>query len=174
MRARFAYRLTALCLLLGASSGCKQGQGHAPPPLDKEQLVGKWETDEPEQFIQGFEFGADHSFKMMIKSVPEAVPGKYSWTGETKITLEYQPSEELQKKVKAVLGDFKAKIRERGEKSPGTSGPAIIKSANQYPDELPAKEELHVGMSDRYGPVLIVSTQSALNFRFKKLNPNGQ
>jgi hypothetical protein len=174
MRARFAGRLVALCLLLGICAGCKQGQGPAPPPLDKQLFIGKWEADDPEQFIQAFEFGTDHTFKMTIKSLPEAVPGKYAWTGETRLTLEYQLSEALQKKTKAILAEVKAKIRERGEKAPGPTGPAITNSANQYPDELPPKEELRVGLSDRYGPVLIVTTESGLNFRFKKPKSNGQ
>jgi hypothetical protein len=174
MRARFAGRWVALSLFLAVCGGCKQGQGHAPPPLDKQLFIGKWEADEPEQFIQALEFGTDNTFTMRIKSMPETVPGKYAWTGETRLTLEYQLSEELQKKTKAALAEVKAKIRERGEKAPGTTGPAIANSAKQYPDELPAKEELRVGLSDRYGPVLILSTESALHFQFKKPKTNGQ
>jgi hypothetical protein len=174
MRTFYFGPFVLLCLLLILCVGCNRSQGHAPPPLDKDLLIGKWDADEPEQFIQSCEFAADRSCKLTLKSVPEIVPGMYSWTGETKLTLEYRPSEEAQKNCKVFLKKLKAAIREKGENSPGSTGPALANSANQYPDELPAKEEMRVGLADRYGPVLILTTESGLNFRFKKPKANGQ
>jgi hypothetical protein len=174
MRAHQIGLFLGLCLLLLVCGGCKQGQGQAPPPLDKDMLIGKWEADDPEQFIQTFEFAADHSLKMTIRTLPDVVPGKFEWTGETKLTVEYQPSEEMQKKCRAFLADFKAKTRERGEKTPGPTGAAITRSADLYPDEVPTKDVYQVGLSDRHGPVLIVSTEKELRQRFKRPKSDGK
>jgi hypothetical protein len=166
MRAQPAGLFVILSLLLGACGGCKHAQ--APPPLDKDLLIGKWETDDPEQFVQTCEFAADHSMKMTIKKLPEAVPGKYTWSGDKTLSVEYQPSEEMQKQGKVLLAEIKKERKELGEKTGGPTGAGILSSANLYPDELPAKEDFQVGLSPVNGPVLLLTTEKGLKFHFKK------
>jgi hypothetical protein len=156
----------SLSWLLAACGG--PSEDHSPPALDKEMLLGQWEAYDPEQLIQAYEFAADKSLRMKLKQVPEVVPGSYDWSGNASLTLEYLPSEQSKKACEAVLAAVKQDLRERGKKSPGPVGAGLEKAADNYPDELPTKETLRIGMSDRYGPVLVVTTEKGLNMRFKK------
>jgi hypothetical protein len=168
MRATCGLVISSLGFFLAACSGSTEN--HAPPALDRQMLVGKWEADEPEQLLQALEFSADQSFRMTIKQVPETVPGTYTWSGNASLAVEYRPSDEAKKACKATLAAVKQDFRERGKKAGGSIGAGLEQAADDYPDELPAKEELRIGMSDRYGPVLVVISAKGLNFRFKKRN----
>lgn len=166
MRFAYCFLPVAVCLPLCAC-GSKEG-GHAPPPLDTELLLGKWQAFETDQLIQSFEFKPDQTFSMQIRNVPEVIPGKYSWSGDYSLRLEYQPSEEVQKACRAALKEMKHNMTGAASKMGGTIGDNILQSAAKYPDELPAKEELRVGLSDRYGPNLSLTTAKGLIWTFKK------
>jgi uncharacterized protein (TIGR03066 family) len=166
MRPTYRFLIYGLGLLLTACGSPKED--HSPPPLDKDMLLGKWEADDPEQLIQEFEFAADKSLHLKLRQVEETVPGTYEWSGNASLTLEYRPSDEAKKASAAVLAAVKQDLRDRAKKTPGPVGAGLQNAANNYPDELPAKETLRIGMSDRYGPVLVVTTEKGLNMRFKK------
>src|SRR5260370_15344360 len=78
--------LVGMALLLGSCGGSKES--HALPPINQDLLVGKWEAEEPEQFIQGCQFEADKSFAMTIWHMPQPLTGTYSWSTDRKIAVE--------------------------------------------------------------------------------------
>jgi len=166
MRPAFRLLTCGIGLLLTACGTPKED--HSPPPLDKDMLLGKWEADDPEQLVQGYEFAAEKSLRMKLKQVPETVPGTYDWSGNASLTMEYRPSVEAKKASATVLAAVKQDLRDRAKKTPGPVGAGLENAANNYPDELPAKELLRIGLSDRYGPVLVITTEKGLNMRFKK------
>ena len=160
------------CMLFGTIllfGGCqaKEQDNHPMAPLNRDLLIGKWEADDENQFVQGCEFAADNSFHMTIWHSKAPVNGKFAWSGPTTLTVEYHPSEEAKNAYKSSSAAYRENIQEIGKKSP-QYGPQILGSANNYPDEVPDMEELTVGLSERNKPTLAVATKKGLTFRFRK------
>src|SRR5262249_8633906 len=161
--------------LLAASALCLSACGpkeevHGPPPLDRNMLIGKWEPEEAEQFFQEVEFENDKSFRVSIWHVPEVVPATYSWSGNNMLTVQYHPSEAAKKSYKKSLADYRERIKKLAENNIPQYRDVIAKSANDYTDELPAEEELRIGLSttERQGPNLTLKTKTGINYSFKK------
>jgi hypothetical protein len=131
-------------------------------------LLGKWEAREADQLIQAIEFKEDNSFVMRVLNVPDAISGTYSWSGEFSLGLQYQPSESAQAACKGVLKDIKSRLGDGAAKMGGPIGDNMRKTAERYPDEWPAKNEMRVALSDRYGPDLTLTEEKGLIFAFKK------
>jgi hypothetical protein len=165
MRAIY-FLIVGVCLAL---ISCGSKGDNAPPPLDKGMLLGKWEAREADQLIQAIEFKDDKTFVMRFLNVPDAISGTYSWSGEFSLGLQYQPSEAAQAASKGVLKDIKSRLADGAAKmGGGPIGDNMRKTAEQYPDEWPAKNEMRVSLSDRYGPDLTLVEQKGLIFSFKK------
>src|SRR6516162_5502389 len=78
MRAKFLL-VGGLILLLGA---CSPKVSHAPPPINKQLLTGKWKNSSETEFISGYEFAEDGTLKMIVKGMEQPVRGGYTWSGE--------------------------------------------------------------------------------------------
>jgi hypothetical protein len=135
-----------LALLLGACSSGKVS--HAPPPLNKELLVGKWKTGSEAQFIAGYEFAADGALKLTLRGMRQPVPGRYAWSGERTLDLEYQPSEELKQAYQAAVRGHRDRVQElvTSGQLPDRAAPSILGGLR---DELPAKEMYQVALTDK-------------------------
>jgi hypothetical protein len=162
-------RLPFVLVLLLVLGGCTEHKANpGPPPINKELLHGKWQADNPEQFIQGFEFGTDQAAKMMIWQMKDPVVGAFSWSGNA-LLIEFQPTEEIQKEYKASLQALKAKLKELGKAMGGHQGEGVAKSADNYPSELPKSQEFHVGFNERpEGITMVLRPPSGQNYRFVK------
>src|SRR5437660_1645756 len=123
------------CLLAGALlalSACGSKQTHAPPPLNHDLLIGRWESEDADQFVQGYEFGPDQSVRVSIWRGPE-IAATYSWTANTVLALEYHPSEDVKKRYKETLTAYRDDIKKRASKVAGQYGEGIAQSAAKYP-----------------------------------------
>src|SRR5690242_12540097 len=87
-----------LALLLGA---CSAKVSHAPPPLNKQLLTGKWKNSAEMQFITGYEFAEDGSMKMTVQGMENAVPGRYAWSGERTLEMKFKTEADIQKAFQA-------------------------------------------------------------------------
>jgi hypothetical protein len=166
MSQRWTHLLAALALSLGACANSKN-QGE-PPSIDQSQLVGSWESTDPEQLVQAFEFAPDKSLKMTLWQMKEPITGTYSWSDRSVLTVEYRLAEATKQTAKEGLAAFREHIRDLGKKSGGQYGGAIAKSADKYPQELMEKEDFRVGISERGDAVLVLIDPQGINYRFKK------
>jgi hypothetical protein len=162
---RWTRLLIGIALLLGACGGSKES--HAPPAINQDLLIGKWEAEEPEQLIQSFQFGSDNSLKMALWNMQEPIPGTYSWSGPNTISVEYKLSEEAKKASKEALAAFKEHRREHGKKAGGQYGGLISASADRFPDEQVEKENWVVGLSDKDRVVLVLIREDKMHFEFR-------
>jgi hypothetical protein len=140
----------SLVLILGACSG--KGVSHAPPPLDKELLKGKWKNISAFAFVAAYDFRPDGSMKVTFQSMKEPLPCRYTWTGERTLEVEYPDSADLKKAYENAAKDFKDSIKDKIARKDldGKAGPSIM---GVIPDQLPEKEAFTVGISD---PQLLV------------------
>jgi hypothetical protein len=132
-----------LALLLGSCSG----GGHAPPPLNKEWLPGKWKNISPVQFITGCEFGDDGAAKVTFQGMEQPVAARYTWSDERVLDLEYQAPAEVQQAYKAAAKAYKDDLVERG-KTGKIYDRAVPSLSGAVQDELPAKETLQLSISE--------------------------
>ncbi len=162
MRVLHLLMTIGLILTLGACSGPKQNG--APPPVNRELLIGSWAAPEEGQLVRTVEFAADGSMKITFKNVPGEVAGKYAWSDDHSLAVEYQASAEAKKAyhatVKAMLEQIKELAKRMGK-------PAIEASAvEHYPEELPAQETMRVGLT---ADQLALTTQSGLALAFNRV-----
>jgi hypothetical protein len=166
MRSAYFFLFFAVCLPLGACGS--KGGSKAPPVPDRNLLQCAWQAYETDQLFQSMEFKPDQTFSLRVRDVPEAISGKYAWSGDYSLHLDYQPSAEAQKAYRAVVKGMKDTMEVAGKKMGGNIGDNILKSAARYVDELPAGEEMRVALSESYGGNLSLTTEKGLVYTFKK------
>jgi hypothetical protein len=143
-----------LALLLGS---CSAGGGsHAPPPLKKELLTGKWKTSTDTLFIAGYEFADGGAMKMNIRSMKQPITGTYAWDGDRSLRLKYDLPPDVRKAYDEAAKAFKDDVVKKIEAKtlPDKAGPSLLGSV---PDELPVEETVQVGISEK-PPLLFLST----------------
>jgi len=76
----------------------------------------------------------------------QPVPGRYTWSGERTLSLEYETGADVQQAYKAAVKAYKDDVmgRIQAGKLPDRAGPGILGAVR---DELPANETLQVGIS---------------------------
>jgi hypothetical protein len=144
MRAKFLL-VAGLVLLLGACSG-KVSQ--APPPINKQLLTGKWKNSSEVQLIAGYEFSDDGALKVTVRGMDLPVLGRYTWSGERTLDLDYKAEADVQKAYAAAAKAYKDDVRDRVKagKLPDRAGPSILGAVR---DEWPASETVQVGISEQ-------------------------
>src|SRR5512144_3453403 len=94
---------TAQVILIGAlglaltacpGGGTNKGAAVAKP---RELIVGKWEATDPAQIVQVYEFADDGTLKVSLKDQKEAAPGKFKFTNDETMEVDYQVPEEVKK-----------------------------------------------------------------------------
>lgn len=160
---------TVLLLIAGfglflAACSSKKGGSHAPPPIDKKLLTGKWKSVSEVQFLMGYEFDADGTVKMKLLGLKDPIPGKYTWSGDRTLDLEYSKAEDVQKAYEGAAKAFKDGVKERIKKKEldGRAGPSIL---GAVADKLPDKQTYTVGLSD---PNNLVLSQGGAMLNFEK------
>ncbi len=170
--------MRVLCLLLAGALGLLAGAcAKAPVPKHevtpvskyKELLSGRWQRAEKEPFLQGYEFGEDGKVKMTVQGLADSIEGKYTWSGDRELKIEYRASEEARKRFAAAVRAFK----EPGQKllAEGKDGKAALgiqKSLESLPDELPASETVKVVLGEEPVPVLILTTPQGTTITFHR------
>jgi hypothetical protein len=166
--------MRALCLLvagglalLAASCGSGKVKTDDITPVSKykEMLLGKWQADDEVQLVQAYEFGPDNKLTVTFKGMKEAIQGKYSWTGDRELELEYQATGEAEKGYAAVIKAHKEPQRKQAAGG-GPIGDAVRKSLDMIPDELPAKEKVKVILGEKPHELLIVTLEQGLTLNF--------
>jgi hypothetical protein len=134
-----------LALFVGA---CSANVGHAPPPLNKQLLTGKWKNSSDTQFVTGYEFAEDGTLKMIVQGMEQPVPARFTWSGERTLDMEFKVPEDIQRAYQAAAKAYKDQVRDRIKSGQLTdrAGPGML---SMVPDELPAEESLQVGLSDQ-------------------------
>lgn len=132
----------SLALFLCACSSRR----HAPPPLDKSLLAGKWRNLSETQFLVGYDFNEDGTVKMSLRGAKEPIPGRFTWIGERKVDLVFSRTEDVQKAYEEAVKAYKDWVKDKIEKKEMSdkAGPSL---RDTVPDKLPAKETLNVGIS---------------------------
>jgi hypothetical protein len=147
-----------LALVLGACT--EKRSAPTPPPLpDKTLLPGKWKNSSENQFLTGCEFDKDGGVKLMFWGMKEAVPGRYTWSSERTVDLEYSKEADVQQAYEAAAKAYKKDINDRikQKKVDGRAGPTLL---GRVADKLPDKETFSVGIVDP--KLLVLSRRGAL------------
>jgi hypothetical protein len=162
MRASELSLAACLVLPLGACARSEPVPVHAAPvPVKRELLIGAWAATNRFQLVQEMEFARDGSMKAVFKAMPEAVPGKYSWTDDRSIVLEYRPSEAARKEFRRLVRRHREKVRETLERK---AGPEVAeRMAAAYPLELPERHVCHVGLAENQ---LVLNDDAGLKLSF--------
>jgi hypothetical protein len=154
-----------LTLVLGA---CSSKKSAPPPPLpNKELLTGKWNNSSEIQFLAGYEFDEDGVVKVTFRGLKDPIPGRYTWTGERTMELEYSKEADDQKAYEAAAKSYKGEIEDRIQKKKldGKAGSSIRGMVN---DKLPLKETFTVGISDP--KLLILVRKGGVSLTFNKVD----
>ena len=141
-----------LALLLACCAG---KVSHAPPPLNKQLLTGKWKSASGDAFLLGYDFADDGTFQMTIWHMDRPVPGRYAWAGERDLELDYRETPEVRRAYEAALKAYREKV----EAMPGLARPSMLRPVR---DELPAKETLRAGLSEK-PPLLILTREDGFS-----------
>ena len=154
-----------LALLLGA---CSRKVSHAPAPLHKEWLAGKWKSSSDTQFIAGYEFTDDGKLKMSLRGLKRPVRGHYTWSGERTLDMEY--SADFQEAYRAAARAYKKQVKDRiraGE-LPDRAAPGMLGAVS---DDLPAKETFRVAISESAEPrLLILNKETGASQQFEQVD----
>lgn len=163
MRAKLVL-VGGLVLLAGA---CANKVSHAPPTFDKQLLIGKWKNVADAQIISGYEFAEDGGLKMSVKGMDKPITGRYAWSGERALDLEYQVPDDVQKAYQAAVKVYKDDVKERVEskKISDRAGPAMLSAVR---DEWPAKETVRASISEKDHFLILVDEKSGLTMTFEK------
>jgi hypothetical protein len=145
--------------------GCSGGGSHPPPPLNKQLLAGKWKNSSEEEFIAGYEFAADGTMKLTLRGREQPLPGRYTWSGERTVDLEYPEAADARQAYQAAAKAYKDQVREnfKGKKAPGEALPSALAAVG---DELPARETVRVAISER-PRLLILTSESGTSRTFE-------
>lgn len=146
-----------MALLLGA---CSANVSHAPPPVNKQLLAGKWKNSSDTLFVTGYEFAEDGSMKMTVKGMKEPVAGRYAWSGDRTLEVKYKTEADIQKAfqeaAKAYKDDVKARIKS-GQLS-DRAGPSIL---GTVPDDLPPEVTFKASFSEKPRLLILVNESGA-------------
>jgi hypothetical protein len=156
MRAKFLL-VGGLIFLLG---GCSPKVSHAPPPLNKQLLSGKWKNSSDSQFVSGYEFAEDGTLKMVVKGMEQPVPGRYAWSSDRTLEMKFKSEEDVQKAYRAAAKAYKDGVKARiksGELS-DRAGPSIL---GTVPDELPPEEKLQTSIAEQPRLLILVKADGA-------------
>jgi hypothetical protein len=154
-----------LALLLGACSG---GNNHAPPPLNKQLLTGKWRSESDIQLIEGYDFADDGTVKVAIQGMKEPVSAHYAWSGERMLDLEYPEAADVRKAYSKAAKAYKDGLAAR-VKSGDLPDKALGPMSGAVPDELPPKETLQVSLSEK-PRLLMLTNPSGTSQKFNGAN----
>jgi hypothetical protein len=154
-------------LLVGACSD-KGGKGGPaptpPPPLNKQLLAGEWKSVSEVLFIAGFEFGEDGTMKMIVRGMDKPVPGRYTWSGERTLSLQYQAADvrkAYQEAARAYRDQVKKNVEAR--KLYERAAPSLMAAAR---DELPTEEKFQVSIAEQ-PRLLILINQDGSSLQFE-------
>jgi hypothetical protein len=139
-----------------------------PPPLpDKTLLPGKWKNNSQNQFLTGYEFDKDGGVKVMFWGMKEAIPGRYTWSSDRTVDLEYSKTADIQQAYEAAAKAYKDDINDRikQKKLDGRAGPSLL---GRVADKLPDKETFSVGITDPKYLVLSRRGGAPLTAEFEK------
>lgn len=161
MRAIFLL-VGSLALFLGACSS--KGCGHAPAPLNKEWLTGKWENVSTALFLTSYQFDTDGAVTMTFKGIKQPVKGRYTWTGDRSIEVEYPSDADVRREYEAAAKEYKDDVKKRIEtkKLNDRAGPPML---GMVPDQMPDKESLRVGITDPKYLSLVRNDSTTFNFQ---------
>lgn len=159
--------IASLGLFVGACSSKGGGKTHAPPPLDKDLLMGKWKRESSVLFLAGYEFAADGTVKISFLGMKQPIKGHYTWSGDRAVNVEYPQDEGVRKDYEAAAKAYKEDVKKKLETKEYSerAGPTLLRSVAE---KLPEKERLGVGISDpKY---LILVREDSSNMTFQKEN----
>jgi hypothetical protein len=141
----------SLALFLGACAG--KSNNHAPPPLNKQLLAGKWKSSSEFSLIPGYDFADDGALTMTIRGMDKPVSGKFTWSGDRDLVLKFEGGEDVKKAYAAAAKAYKDEVRERVKKGqlPDRALSGILGTVR---DELPAEEKYRVALTEQ--PRLLV------------------
>jgi hypothetical protein len=142
-----------LALLLGA---CSPKVSHAPPPINKQLLAGKWKNSAEMQFISGYEFAEDGSMKMIVKGMKEPVPGRYAWNGERTLEVTFKTEADVQKAFQEAAKAYKEGVKTRIKEGKLTDR-AEKSILGAVPDELPAEESFQASFAEKPRLLILVN-----------------
>jgi hypothetical protein len=156
--------IASLALFLGSCSS--KGGGHAPPPLNKEWLVGKWKNVSTALFFSGCEFKEGGAVTITFQSMKQPVTGRYTWSGERTVDVEYPQEAEVREAYQTAAKEYKEDIKKRIESKDldPKAGPSIM---GMVPDKIPDKEALRVGISDPKF-LILVRIEDGATWNFEK------
>jgi hypothetical protein len=154
-----------LALLLGSCSG--GGGGHAPSPLNKELLNGRWKNTVDTTVVAGYEFDKDGGAKLNIREMKQPVTGRYSWTGDRTLHVKYDLTPEVKKAYAAAAQTFKDGITKRikAKALSERAGPTLIEAV---PDQLPDEDSFHVSISEK-PPLLLLDDSTGATQTFERV-----
>jgi hypothetical protein len=154
-----------LALLVGACSG--RTGGHAPPPLDKDLLTGKWENASPAPFLAGCEFADDGTAKVTFRGMKRPVPVRYAWSGERAIDLKYPTSADIRRAYKAAAKAYKERLEEK-VKTKELTDRALGPMLGMVRDELPERETFRVALSAKPRLLTLTTPETGAKQNFEK------
>lgn len=159
MRIRFLL-IGTLALLLGA---CSSEKSKVPPLPHKEWLAGKWKNSAEAQFLASYEFDKDGRLKVTFQGMKEPIAGKYTWSDDRTLVLEYSKSAEAEQAYEAAVKAFKEQVNERikTKQMDGRAGPSLLRSVA---DKLPDQDSFTVGLVDPKYLILSRPNVTSLNF----------
>jgi hypothetical protein len=154
----------AVALLLGS---CTTRVVHAPPAPNKQLLPGKWKNSADLQFVTGYEFADDGTVKVGIQGMEQPLAGRYTWSSERTLDLEYPATPEVQKAYQTAAKAYKEQVEARVKKGDlyERAAPALLGSVR---DELPAKETIKVALSEAPLPSLYLEMADGATQTFEK------
>jgi hypothetical protein len=144
MRAIRLVLVLVSCLLL-ASCDNPGSKAKAPGELKApEVIVGKWVGKKDGQggdsYIGSYEFGTDHSVRVMCLNAEKPITGKYQFTNDYTLQLEYEGTSESRKAFAEAAKAFRMSAADTAIKDKGGA------ARSQIPNELPAKEILTINV----------------------------
>jgi hypothetical protein len=159
--------LTAcLASFLGACSS-KEGSVPPPPLPNKEWLTGKWKNIADAQFLASYEFDKDGVARVIFRGMKEAIPGRYTWSSERTVDLEFLKTSDVQQAYESAVKVYKQEVKDRIKKREldGRAGPSLLALAA---DKLPDKQTFTVGIIDP--KVLVLTPKDGMSQNLEKEN----
>ena len=165
MRKRF---LLVLALALLSSACSRTSSGSAPPAPNRSLLAGKWKNSSESQLISSYEFAENGNFAVSIRGMGEPVKGKFVWSDDRSLSLEYQITAEMQKAYEAAAKAYKDEVNDKIKNGllPDRAGPSIMGGVR---DKWPVAETFKISLPEK-PPMLIVIGESGGSQTFDRVN----